>query len=103
MIRTQVHSSVKYGMFREYLELSEEIDELSRQRGWTVCQHWAQTAGPINRAIAEATYPDFASFEREQAAMDSDPEHMKLRRRLADYVVEGSVTVEVQETAPHLA
>ena len=64
MYRFRLTAQVKYGHFKEYLELANKMNELSRERGWTEFTNWIHVVGTANELIAEADYPDLATFEK---------------------------------------
>ena len=100
MYRFRLTAQVKYGHFKEYLELANKMNELSRERGWTEFTNWIHVVGTANELIAEADYPDLATFEREGDAFQSDAEAMKLNRGFAEHTVQGSARSELLMTLP---
>ena len=103
MHRYRVHVQVRYGRFKEHLEVCERLNELARSRGWTESTFWVPTVGTGNEVIIETDYPDLATFQREGDAFSSDREAMKLLRSTSELVVEGSARSELLEPAPTLA
>jgi hypothetical protein len=103
MFRSRVTVQVRYGHFREYLEVAEKLNEISRARGWAEWTFWVPTVGTGNEFIAEAEYPDLATFQKEGDAFQSDAEAMQVMRSSSEHVVEGSARSELYETAPQLA
>jgi hypothetical protein len=103
MYRLRFTVEVRYGHFAEYLKLSEQLNEISRARGWVEARFWSPVVGSANEFIAEVDYPDLATFEREGEAAQSDEEWMKVFRSGADLVVQGSGRSELLQTAPQLA
>jgi NIPSNAP len=103
MYRYRIHVQVRYGRFKEHLEVCERLNELARSRGWTESTFWVPTVGTGNEVIIETDYPDLATFQREGDAFSSDPEAMKLLRSTSELIVEGSARSELLETAPALA
>jgi hypothetical protein len=100
MYRLRLIAEVKYGHFKEYLELSTKMNELIRERGWTEFAVWSPAVGTANEVIAEADYPDLATFEKEGDAFQSDAEAMKLNRSFAEHTVQGSARSELLVTVP---
>jgi len=98
--RFRLIAQVKYGHFKEYLELSNKMDELIRERGWTEFTTWVAAVGTANEVIAEADYPDLATFEKEGDAFQSDAEVMALNRSFAEHTVQGSARSELLVTVP---
>jgi hypothetical protein len=103
MYRYRVFVEIRYGSFREFLEISEEMNSLSNARGWTQHTHWVATVGKGNELIIESEFPTLDAFEKESRAKSSDPDWMKLLRRSAEFVVQGSNRDELLEAAPRLA
>ena len=103
MFRSRVIVQVRYGHFREYLEVAEKLNEISRARGWSEWTFWVPTVGTGNEFVAEAEYPDLASFQKEGDEFQSDAEAMQVFRSSSEHVVEGSARSELYETAPQLA
>ena len=61
------------------------------------------TVGTGNEFVAEAEYPDLASFQKERDEFQSDAEASQVFRSSSEHVVEGSARSELDETAPQLA
>src|SRR5262245_7602111 len=100
MYRLRLIAEVKYGHFKEYMELSNKMDELIRERGWTRFTTWVLAVGTANEVIAEADYPDLATFEKEGDAFEHDAEAMALNRSFAEHTVQGSARTELLTTLP---
>ena len=103
MIRARFIAQVRYGHFADYLRALEQLNEISRDRGWAPATFWVATAGTANELFAEVDYPDLATFEREGEAQGADAEWMKVIRSTVDMVVQGSARSELFQTAPQLA
>ena len=103
MYRLRLIVQVRYGDFKEYMEASQQLNELARSKGWAEATFWSPTVGASNEFIAEIDFPDLATFERESEAGGSDPEARKLILSMAPMVIEGSARSELLETAPTLA
>lgn len=103
MVRLRMVAWVRYGHFREFSEIAEEMNAVARVRGWQESTHWCPTVGPANQFIIETEYPSLDAFEREHHAMNDDPEFMKLVRRSIEHVVEGALRDELIEPAAHIA
>lgn len=95
MYRYRLIAQVKYGHFKDYLELSTKMNELSRERGWTEFTLFTHVAGTANEVVAEADYPDLATFGKESDAFQSDVEAMNLNRSFAEHTVQGSARTEL--------
>jgi hypothetical protein len=100
MYRLRLIAQVKYGHFKEYFELSKKMNELIRERGWTEFTVWAPVVGVGNEVIAEADYPDLATFEKEGDAFQVDAEAMALNRSFAEHTVQGSARSELLSNIP---
>ena len=103
MYRHRVYVQDRYGHFKEYLALAEQLNELARSRGWAESTFWTATVGTANELVIETDYPDLSVFQHQGDAFQADAEAMKLIRSGIEHVVEGSVHDELFETAPHLA
>ena len=100
MYRFRTIAQVKYGHFKDYFELSTKLNELARERGWTEFTILSHVAGVGNEVVAEADYPDLATFEKEGDAFQSDTEAMNLNRSFAEHIVQGSARTELLATVP---
>lgn len=103
MIRFRSICTVKYGMFREFLQAFEDLDNLCKERGWATSTSLVPVVGDGNGFVAEYDYPDLATFQAEGDAQMSDPDYMKIFRGAADFVYPQSVRSELYENAPRLA
>jgi NIPSNAP len=103
MYRSRFSVEVRYGHFAEYLKIAEQLNEIARARGWAEFTFWTPTVGKGNEFIAEAEYPDLATYQKENDAFLSDAEAMQVFRRTAEHVVQGSGQSELLQTAPQLA
>ena len=100
MYRFRLIAEVKYGHFKDYLELSNKMNELFRERGWSTFTTFTLAIGTANEVIAEADYPDLATWEKEGDAFQSDAEAMALNRAFAEHTVQGSARSELLMTLP---
>jgi hypothetical protein len=103
MYRFRVTVQVRYGHFKEYIEISEKLNEIARDRGWVEFRFWVPTVGTGNELVAEADYPDLATFQKEGDAFQVDAEAMQLLRSAGEHLVEGSVRSELLETLSEFA
>ena len=94
---------VKYGHFKEFLTIWEQMNELARSRGWAESTFWVPTVGTANEFILETDYPDLKTCQSEGDAFSADAEAMTLFRSTSEHVVEGSGHSELLEAAPRLA
>ena len=100
MYRFRNITQVKYGHFKDYFELSTKLNELARERGWTEFTLLSPVAGVANEVIAEADFPDLATFEKESDAFQFDAEAMNLDRSFAEHIVQGSARSELLASIP---
>ena len=103
MYRARFHVQVKYGHFKDYFTICEQLNELARSRGWAESTYWVPTVGMANELIGESDYPDLETFQQEGDAFSADPEAMALVRATSEHTVQGSAHSELLEAAPHLA
>ena len=103
MIRFRSICTVKYGMFREFLQAFEDLDNLCKERGWSTSTFLVPVVGDGNEFVAEYDYPDLATFQAESDAQMSDPDYMKIFRGNADLIYPQSARSELYEKAPRLA
>ena len=99
MYRHEYRCDVRYGHFREFVELSQEIAALEQVRGWAVSSIWTPTVGPANEAVIIAEYASLGAFEEERQRRYGDAEYMRLARQAEDLMVEGSFHDELLEEA----
>ena len=102
MYRHQYRCEVRYGHFREFVQISQEIAALEQARGWAVSSIWTPTVGPANEAVIIAEYASLGAFEQERQSRYGDAEYMRLARRAEDLMVQGSFRDELLEEAPEL-
>jgi hypothetical protein len=102
MYRARAIVQVKFGRFKEYAEICEQVNQVARARGWAESTFWVPTTGTVNQVIIETEYPDLAAFQREEAAFYSDSEAMGLIARAVECLVEGSGRTELIEPIPTL-
>ena len=103
MVRYRSTLEVRYGHFAEHLEIMEELAKVVKARGLHAPTYLVPTVGRTNQFIIEIDFPDLATFEAENRKFYGDAEIMKLIRRSAELVVQGSTYDELFEPAPHLA
>ncbi len=103
MHRYRITVQVKYGRFKEHMEICEKLNDIARARSWTESTLWVPTVGVANQVIIEWDYPDLATFEREGEAFNTDAEARALVPALVDCIVEGSTHSELLQPVPTLA
>ncbi|MEY2448385.1 MAG: hypothetical protein QOH79_1861 [Acidimicrobiaceae bacterium] len=103
MYRLVLREEVIYGHFREYLEIANEMVAYGKSKGWADAVLMAPTVGTMNVAVTYLDYPNLAAFEKEGQELQSDAEFMKLVRRQAEHIVQGSSRSELMETITEVA
>ena len=101
MYRHHYRCEVRYGQFRQFVDLSRQISALEGARGWAVSTIWTPVVGVANEVIVIAEYPSLDSFERERAARRGDPEYMKLSRATEELMTPGTFRDELLEQPAH--
>lgn len=94
---------VVYGQYREFMEIQKEMDEAMAAKGYTTYTLLAPTVGTMNEAILSADFESLAAWAKDNENFSQDADLMKLVRRQAEYVVQGSVRDELMETIDSLA
>ena len=95
--------TVRYGKFREYHAAMEQLNEIARQRAWVEAKHLVPVAGVDNQYVCQWEYETLADYERETESFYTDEEAMKVFRGAAEFVIAGSSTSELLESAPTIA
>ena len=95
--------TVRYGKFRECHAAVEQLNEIARQRGWVEPKRFVPVAGVDNQYICQWEYETLADFERETESFYTDTEAMKVFRSAAEFVIEGTSTSELLQSAPAIA
>jgi hypothetical protein len=103
MYRIVQTCEVKYGHFSGYAAAMEELNVISRVRGWKEARLFVPMSGANNRVVMELEYDTLDEFQREEDAFYSDPEAMKVLRSTADWVVQGTSTTEILTPIPEMA
>ena len=97
MYRHHYRCEVRYGHFRQFVDLSRQISVLEGARGWAVSTVWTPVVGVANEVIVIAEYPSLDAFERERATRRADPEYMKLSRDTEGLMAPGTFRDELLE------
>lgn len=102
MYRHRAYQQVLYGHFNEFFKVVQDLNAISKKRGWPESRVWSPTFGIANDVVLEEDYPDLATAERAMRAFESDAEAMKLLRSMASLIVQGSARDELlqEETKP---
>jgi len=81
VIRHRLHQTFALGHFNEGVQWVRELNEACRKAGLTEGKLWAAGFGKVNETVLEWEYPDYASYERDIKAFQSNPETMKSFRK----------------------
>ena len=104
MYRHRAYQQVVYGRFNDFFKVVQDLNAVSRKRGWRESRVWSPSFGTANEVVLEEEYQDLATMERERRAFESDAEAMKLFRSMAGLIVQGSAHDELlQEETKTLA
>jgi hypothetical protein len=88
MIRERIHFTVKnLAGWNAVLDLIREVDDIQAAAGRATGTVWTQVVGQFNEIVIETDYPDLTAYERETAALMSDPAAMKLLGRFEEITV----------------
>ena len=98
-VRYRWSCQVHYERYGEFLHLQSQKAEIAGARGWVQATFWTAVAGTLGDFYLEREYPDLDVFASEQAERDKDYEFMKLMRESYRHTVQGSVRIELFETA----
>ena len=101
MYRHHYRCEVRYGQFRQFVDLSSHISALEAARGWAVSTIWTPVVGMANEVIVIAEYPSLDVFERERAARRADTEYLKLSRQTEELMMPGTFRDELLEEPAH--
>lgn len=99
MFRARHTVLVKYGHFKEFFEIEEQLALLVGKRGWAERRAWVPVAGRDNELTTETEHETLDKWQRESEAWHLDGEVMDLVRRQASLVEPGSSTTTLEETA----
>jgi hypothetical protein len=95
MYRFRFSAQVRYGHLAEYLKFAEQLNEIARARGWAEYTFWTPTVGSLNEFVAEAEYPDLATYQKQNDALQSDAEAMQVLVSSTEHIVEASGRTEL--------
>jgi hypothetical protein len=95
VFRVRSEMLVRYGHFNDVLENHRQLNEISRQNGWTESRFWCGLSGQDNIFVVETDYANMAAYQKDLDADYSDPAYMKVFRANIDYIVEGTVRTEM--------
>jgi hypothetical protein len=88
-----------YGHYTEFIELQARKTAIAHERGWAVATFWIATAGGLNDFFLEREYGSLGELATELEAREADFDFMKAMRESYGHVVQGSVKIELFETA----
>lgn len=103
MYRHRIRQQVRYGQFREYMQIADGVIALRENLGLARARLWAPAVGAANEIVWETDYPDLAAFERENDLFYGDAEAMRQWRELWQLTVQGTIHDELLQEAPQIA
>ena len=98
-VRFRWSCQVIYSNYGEFYDLQMAKDAVAVERGWVRATYWIALAGRLNDFFLEREYPTLEAFAAEQGRREKDFEFMKLMRESYKLCVQGSVAVELFESA----
>ncbi len=98
-VRYRWSCQVIYSRYGEFYDLQQQKARVAKDRGWITSTFWIALAGNLNDFFLEREYPDLEAFAVEQEARQKDFEFMKLMRESYRLCVQGSVKIELFQTA----
>ncbi len=99
MFRYRWSCQVIYSKWAEFYELQEGKAAVAAERGWVQSRFWVATAGNLNDFFLERDYETLEDLSVELCAREADYEFMKLMRESYNLAVQGSIRVELFQTA----
>ena len=103
MYRHRIRQQVRYGHFREYMQIADGVIASRENLGLARATLWAPAVGDANEIVWETDYPDLAAFERENDLFYGDAEAMRQWRDLWQLTVQGTIHDELLQEAPQIA
>ena len=98
-VRYRWSCQVQYGRYGEFFDLQQKKTVIAQARGWVAATYWVAVAGNLNDFFLEREYGSLEEFAIEQQQREKDFEFMKVMRESYRLCVQGSVRVELFETA----
>ena len=89
---------ILYGQYSAFMDVQRRKNTVAVERGWSPATFWIATAGGLNDFFVEREYESLAQLAGELEARETDIDFMKAMRESYQYVVQGSVQVELFET-----
>ena len=99
MFRYRWSCQVIYSKWADFYELQEAKAAVAAERGWVRSRFWVATAGNLNDFFLERDYESLEDLSSELVAREADFEFMKLMRESYKLAVQGSIRVELFQTA----
>ncbi len=97
MYRHHYRCEVRYGEFRQFVDLSRQISAVEAARGWAVSTIWTPVVGVANEVIVIAEYRTLQAFEAERAERRGDAEYLRLSRDTEELMTPGTFRDELLE------
>jgi hypothetical protein len=98
-VRYRWSCQVLYGSYAEFFDIQQRKARIASERGWVPATYWMAVAGHLNDFFLEREYEDLEAFGIELAKRESDYDFMKAMRESYRLAVQGSIRVELFETA----
>ena len=98
-VRYRWSCQVQYGRYGEFYDLQLKKKAIAKARGWVPASYWVAVAGSLNNFFLEREYESLEDFAVEQQAREKDFEFMKVMRESYRLCVQGSIRIELFETA----
>jgi hypothetical protein len=93
---------VSYGEWVDFYGLQEGKASLAAERGWVPSRFWVSLAGNLNDFFLERDYNTLEELSTELLIREADHEFMRLMRESYKLAVQGSVRVELFQTAQEM-
>lgn len=88
MIRQRMHIATKdASAWNRVLEVFDEANRLSAERGWPEGRPWAQLAGSLNEIVVDIDYVDLAEYERIQQELQADTNWTTVMKPVNDAMI----------------
>ena len=99
MFRYRWSCQVIYGNWADFFELQQGKADLAAERGWTPARFWVSLAGNLNDFFLERDYETLEQLSSELLIREDDHDFMKLMRASHKLAIQGSIHVELFQTA----
>jgi hypothetical protein len=94
-VRYRWSCEILYGRYTDFMDLQREKTLVAKARGWRPSAFWIATAGQLNSFFLEREYDSLDEFAAELAERENDFDFMRLMRASYQFVVQGSVKMEL--------